>query len=91
MLLGSGCWLDQSKQIFLNTLKKYCDNNVVNVRDFYHDDGQASQMRFKQHVELLARGWEDIGDPFEEECPYLLNIYDQTVVPEEVSTCIYDL
>ena len=24
-------------------------------------EGQAGQMRFKQYVELLARGWEDIG------------------------------
>ena len=43
-------------------------------------------MRFEQYVGLLARGWEDISNPFEEECPYLLNVYDQALVPEEVST-----
>ena len=36
--------------------EKVFDNNVVNLRDFYHDEGQASQMPFKQHVKLLARG-----------------------------------
>ena len=64
---------------------------MINLRDVYHDEGQASKMRFKQYVGLLARGWEDIDNPFEEECPHLLNIYDRTVVPEEISTCIFNL
>ena len=44
----------------LEDFDKLFENNVVNLRDFYHDEGQASQMHFKQYVELLARGWEDI-------------------------------
>ena len=75
----------------LEDFENLFENNMINLRDVYHDEGQASKMCFRQYVGLLARGWEDIGNPFEEECPHLLNIYDRTVVSEEISTCIFNL
>ena len=75
----------------LEDFESLFENNFTNMRDFHHDEGQASQMRFKKHVEDLTRAWEDIGSPFEEECAHLINIYDRTIVPEEVSECIFNL
>ena len=62
------------KASILEDYENLFENNMINLRDSHHDEGQASKMRFKQYVGLLARGWEDICKPFEEECPHLLNI-----------------
>ena len=66
--------------------KKKCDPH-----GFHHDEGISSQMKFKNDFSRLVLHWTEKGNPFDEDNPYLINIYDRTVAPSEVSDCIFNL
>ena len=75
----------------LEDFESLFESNTPNLRDFHHDEGQSSQMRFKEQFANLATSWEDIGNPFEEEGSHLINVYDRSIPPDEVAACIFNL
>ena len=67
------------------------EKNFSNLGDYHHNEGLTSQLRFKDDVEKLVSAWEGVGNPFEEECPRLINIYNRSVPPNEVAECVFNL
>ena len=63
----------------------------ADLKDYHHDEGIKRQLQFKKDVKQLTDAWEAHGNPFEEEISNLVNVFDRSVVSEEVCECIFSL
>ena len=63
----------------------------IDLDQYHHDEGESTQIKFKNDVKKLVNYWMDKGNPFDEDQPCLVNVFNRNIAPQEVTDCIFTL